>query len=416
MLDDLEEPRDPREVDAAPEPPTRYEAVLPWLVGLTVVAVLVALALRPDLDERFAKGAIDSMPGVQRVSGTSITVAEDATASQIQAIIDAADTKYVSSKNFSVQGKHPGSRTAAQWLVATRGLPLTGSLGEDLRLRLAEDLTPERIVELLHSIPDLRSVPGEVELKQGRTTTLRVKRSLEALDALVEVTFRHGTEFDELIVDASLWRSANSGVSVAGGEQAEVEGVLREVLALDAVDWQESTISSSADRGKSETWTLSGGGYVDGALAAAKNAPDAVVLAADLSSATIEWDPARDQRNLIADLPASVTQIELVKPGPKPNWVHVKRNDLERGLQIPEVAFALEGTRTYVMADDWISLSVPKTADTHTVVKALMQLDKPMTVSDGPVAARFVPGKQPVWLSEVKQGVIADAVEAWVQR
>lgn len=254
-----------------------------------------------------------------------------------------------------------------------------------------------------------------MELKQGRTT-LRVERYQEVLGALIEATFRHATEFDELTVTASLWRGVNSGVSVAGGEQAQIEGVLRDVLAVDAIDWQTSTISSSADRGKSETWTLSGGGYVDGAFGAAKNAPDAVVLAADLSRATIEWDPTRDQRNLIAGLPASVSQIELVKPGSNPSRVHVKRNDLERGLQIPELAFALEGAEAHVMADDWVSLPVPEDADTHTVVKALGQLDKPMTVSAGPVAARFIPGKQPVWLSKVKQGVIADAVEAWGQR
>lgn len=409
------EPRDPREVDAAPEPATRYEVVLPWLIALTVVAVLVALAMRPSLDEKFASEAIESMPGVQDASGRSVTITEDATPAQVQAIIDAAGAKHVISKNFSVQSEHPGSRTAAQWLVATRGLPLQGTLEEDLRLTLDDDLTPERIVELLHSIPDLRSVPGEVELKQGRTT-LRFERSQEAVDTLVEATFRYSTEFDELTVAANSSLGVNSGVSVAGGEPAKVEGVLRDVLTLDAVGWQTSTSSGSAGGGKSEAWTLSGGGYVDGALAAAKNAPDAVVLAADLSSAAIEWDPARDQRNLIADLPASVAEIELVKPGSNPSRVHVKRNDLERGLQIPELAFALEGAEAHVMADDWISLPVPEDADTHTVVKALGQLDKPMTVSAGPVAARFVPGKQPVWLSEHKKGVIADAVEAWGQR
>lgn len=52
----------------------------------------------------------------------------------------------MTSKNFSVQSAHPGSRTAAQWLVATRGLPLQGTLEEDLRLTLDGDLTPERIV------------------------------------------------------------------------------------------------------------------------------------------------------------------------------------------------------------------------------------------------------------------------------
>ena len=413
-VDNGERP-DPRELDAAPEPASRYEAVLPWLIALTVVAVLVALAMRPSLDEKFASKAIESMPGVQDASERSVTITEDATPAQVQAILDAAGAEHVISKNFSVQSAHPGSRTAAQWLVATRGLPLQGTLEEDLRLTLDDDLTPERIVELLRNVPNLRSVPGDVELKQG-TTTLRFERSQKAVDTLVEATFRYSTEFDELTV--STFRSAgfNSGVSVAGGEQAKIEGVLRDVLTLDAVDWKKSTISGSAARSTSEAWTLSGGGYVDGALAAAKPAPDAVVLAADLSSASIEWDPTRDQRNLIADLPASVTQIELVKPGSNPSRVHVKRKDLESGIKIPEIAFALAGAEAHVMADDWISLEVPEDAHTHTVVEAIKQLDKPLTVSAGPVAARFVPGKQPVWLSEEKKGVIADAVEAWGQR
>ncbi|MDU7361114.1 MAG: hypothetical protein E7L00_07900 [Propionibacteriaceae bacterium] len=80
---DDREPRDPREVDAAPEPATRYEAVLPWLIALTAVAVLVALAMRPSLDEKFASKAIESMLGVQDASRRSVTITEDATPAQV---------------------------------------------------------------------------------------------------------------------------------------------------------------------------------------------------------------------------------------------------------------------------------------------------------------------------------------------
>ena len=399
---------------------SRFEEQLPWAIPVMVFAILVVAAFRPLFTTWGSERAFAAKPGVVSVVDAEaesakekvVIVSEEATKEELTEI--AATMPYdheVQSKNFradphvrAIPWPVPSPELVADWIVATRGLPLEGSIGYTVDLRFEDGVSLADATAAMRSL-ETADPPGREIKASFAGNTVRVFPSSPLSAEALELIWQHAPGFDELEV---VFGGDHGEPSIVRGQGGDIESwrtLVEGLQSTEGIKWDE--MSWSMDDVQLELLGDNGKPGAVGTLSSLHEQFGVRRMTADCKTVHVASRVVLDDPAFIDALPTETQTVRYQREGSR------------QSVEIPADGSSLAVTRKLLDADvmpqwlapDWLVLDAEEGISTEVVAEATTELGSPLTIALADNAIRLEPDGAAVPLTSPLEGPLTELLD-----